>query len=104
MTHITRHEVVRYNGSTLAEFPVHTQKVLGVYWLDVLMHPTGKDFIADQHILSPNKVMTMAGTHIQEAMNMAAYGGHAHIVRLCRDYDRVNLDEVMVWAAEGGCE
>ena len=35
---------------------------------------------------------------------MAAYGGHIHVVRLCHNYDKVNLDEVMEWAAEGGHE
>ena len=73
-----------------------------------------KDFITDQYSFSPNQVMTMAATcghtvmghlarqlsatRIQEAMNMAAYGGYIHVVRLCHNYDKVNLEEVMVWA------
>ena len=113
-------QAVRYHGSTLADFPVRTQKVLGVYWLGGRMQLNGKDLITDQYILSPNKVLTMAATyshtvmvhlarqlsatHVQEAMNMAACRGHARVVRLCRNYDKVNLDKVMVWAAESGHE
>ena len=35
---------------------------------------------------------------------MAAYGGHNYVVRLCYNNDKVDLDEVMEWAAEGGQE
>ena len=109
---------MRYHGSTLAELPVRTQKVLEVYWLGVRMYLNERYFIANQYTLSPNKVITMADTcsdttmvhlvrqlgttHVQEAMNIAAYGGHAQVVRLCYNYDKVDIDEVMEWAVEGG--
>ena len=35
-------------------------------------------------------------------MYMAAYGGYEDIVRLCYNYDAVDLDEVMDCAAKGG--
>ena len=35
---------------------------------------------------------------------MAAYDGYIHVVRLCHNYDNVNLDKVIVWAAESGHE
>ncbi|XP_062506262.1 uncharacterized protein LOC134182838 [Corticium candelabrum] len=114
-------QVVRYHGATLAEFPANTHQALGVQWLRVRMHPNGKDFIVDHYTLSPNKVISIAATfghaamvplarklgstHIQEAMNMAAYGGHEHVVRLCYNYgDMFDPDEVMERAAEGGHE
>ena len=34
-------------------------------------------------------------------MNIAAYGGHDYVVRLCYNYVKVNLDEVMEWATGG---
>ena len=51
-------QAVRYHGSTLAEFPVHAQKVFGVYWLGVQMHPNGRDLIADGRTLSHNRYGT----------------------------------------------
>ena len=87
------------------------------YWKDVLV--AGR-------ALSPNQVITTAATcghsvmiylalqlganHIQEAVNTASYGGHAHIVLMCHASLRpwlcsyVDLDEAMEWAAEGGHE
>ena len=35
---------------------------------------------------------------------MAADGGHAHVVHLRYNYDKVDIHEVMEWAAEGGHE
>ena len=61
--------------------------------------------------LASNKVISMAANsghpvvvhlarhicviHVQDAMNMAAYGGHNYFVRLCYNNDNVDLDEVM---------
>ena len=58
------------------------------------MQPSKKDFIAEQYMLSPNKVIPMAATcghtvmvhtarqlgvtYIQKAMNIAANGDHTH--------------------------
>ena len=39
----------------------------------------------------------ICATHVQDAMNMAVYGGHNYFVRLCCNYDKVDLDEVMEW-------
>ena len=110
-------QAVRYHGATLAEYPVCIQQILGVYWLGCRMHPNGRDILVAERILSPNQVITMAATcghtvivylalqldtnHIQEAVNMASYGGHIHIVQMCHDYDNVNLDKAMEWAAGG---
>ena len=110
--------MVRYHGSTLAELPVHTQTFLRVYWLGVRMHSNGFDSITNKYNFSLNNVMTMADTcgnvvmvhqtqylavtHVQEATNMAAYGSYAHVVRLCHNYEKVVLCEVMVWTTEGG--
>ena len=55
-------QAVRYHGSTIAEFTVRTQIVIGVYWLGVPMHPNGRDFIADRYTLSPDRVITTAAT------------------------------------------
>ena len=76
-----------------------------------------RDFIADRYILSPNNVIIIAATcghtvivhlarqlcaiHVQEATNMAAYCGLDYVVRLCYNNDKVDLDEVMEWTAEG---
>ena len=49
-------------------------------------------------------VQQLGATYVQEAMNMAAYRGHAHVVQLCRNYDKIDLDEIMLLAAEGGQE
>ena len=35
---------------------------------------------------------------------MASYEGHTHIVQMCHDYDKVDLDKAMEWAAEGDHE
>ena len=111
---------MRYHGTTLAEYPVSIQQFLGVRWLGCRMLSNGRDILVAERILSPNQVITVAATcghtvmvylalqlranHIQEAMNMASYGGHIHIVQMCHDYDHVDLDEAMEWAAEGGHE
>ncbi len=42
----------------------------------------------------------LSATHIQEAMNTAAYRGHTHIVRLCYNYTKV-YNEVMECAVGG---
>ena len=44
------------------QIPVSTQSVLEIYWLGGRIHPDGKDFLADQYILSPGKVMTKVAT------------------------------------------
>ena len=49
-------QVVRYDGATVVEFPMHTQKVLVLYWMGVQVHPSGNgiDFIIVQSSFSLN--------------------------------------------------
>ena len=43
----------------------------------------------------------LGATDVKEATNIAAYGSYAHVVRLCHNYEKVVLYEVMVWTTEG---
>ena len=79
-----------YHCATLAEYPVCTQQILGVYWLGCQMHPNGRDVLVARCIVFPNQVITMAvicghivmvylalqlgANHTQEAMNTASFG------------------------------
>ena len=86
------------------------------------MHPNGRDFITDQYILSPNKVMAMAvtcgqtfmvhlarlldTTHVQEVIyeHSCIRRSSARRAIVSHLYDKVDLDEVILWAASGGQE
>ena len=98
------------HGSTLAQFSVRTQNDLGVYWLCVSMVPNERVFIGPiypfsqyrhyhgchcGHTVSVHVARQLCANHAQEAINMAAYGNHDYVVRLCYDNDKVDLDEVM---------
>ena len=55
-------QAVRYDGATLAEYPMCIQQTVGVYWLGCRMRPNGRGVIVAGRSLSPNQVITMAAT------------------------------------------
>ena len=56
-------QAVHYHGATLAEYPVCTQEILGVYWwLGCRMHLNWKEVLVSGRAFSPNPVITMAPT------------------------------------------